>query len=98
VFDRGGAAPAFDLLVLDRAEDLTEHDFVQLAKHARRWVLVGDVPPAEEPKPQLNGAAARRGPARNGRPAEVPFASRLARALDRETWGLEADRLICRLT
>ena len=90
VFDRGTAA-AFDLLVLDRAEDLTEHDFVQLAKLARRWVLVGDVPPVDEPP-------APRGPSRNGRPAAPRFGSRLARILDRETWGFEPDRLICRLT
>jgi hypothetical protein len=90
------AAAPFDLLVLDRAEELTEHDFVNLARLARRWVLVGDVPPVEQPRSQLNGAS-RRGPSRNGRPAEAPFASRLARALDRETWGFEADRLVCRL-
>ena len=94
VFDR--AAAPFDLLVLDRAEELTEHDFVNLARLANRWVLVGDVPPVEQPRAQLNGAP-RRGPSRNGRPAEVPFASRLAWALDRETWGFEADRLVCRL-
>jgi hypothetical protein len=91
-----GGSAAFELLVLDRAEELTEPDFVNLARLARRWVLVGDVPPVDQPRPPADGDA-RRSPARNGRPAAVCFASRLARALDRETWGFEADRLVCRL-
>ena len=91
------SAPPFALLVLDRAEELTEHDFVRLAPLAARWVLVGDAPPADEPRPHLNGAHHRHPPGRNGRPAEVPFAARLARHLDRQTWAVEADRLVCRL-
>ena len=94
VFDRGaGADPPFGLLVLDRAEELTEPDFVRLAKLASRWVLVGATTPHENPKPHPNGA-----PGRNGRSLEVPLVVRLARSLDRETWIHEADRLVCRLT
>jgi hypothetical protein len=81
--------PPFALLVLDRAEDLAEPDFVGLSRLAGRWVLVGDVPPAEV-RP-LNGSG------RFGRPFEPPFASRLARTFDREAWAVEGDRLVCRL-
>jgi hypothetical protein len=98
VFHRDASAePPFGLLVLDRCEDLTEPDFLRLAKLASRWVLVGDAAaPHGEPKPQLNGAPGRNG--RGGRPVEVSFAARLARLLDRERWVREADRLVCRLT
>ena len=44
--DLDSRAP-FGLLVLDRAEELTEHDFVRLTKLAARWVLVGDVSVSE---------------------------------------------------
>src|SRR5205823_4008775 len=94
--DRGpDCAPPFGLLVLDRAEELTEPDFLRLAKLAGRWVLVGDV--AGEPGPHRNGPPSRHGPGRNGRAGGAAFAARLARALDRETWAYEADRLVCRL-
>ncbi len=93
VFDRESSDnPAFELLVLDRAEELIEPVFVQLAKLAARWVLVGTTTPHETPKPHLNGASGR-----NGRSSEVSFAARLARTLDRETWVHEAERLVCRL-
>ena len=84
--------PPFEVLVLDRAEELTEPVFVQLAKLATRWVLVGDAAPNEQPRPHLNGVNGR-----NGRQAEVSFAARLARTLNRETWVHESDRLVCRL-
>jgi hypothetical protein len=99
VFDPAHApadGPPFALLVLDRAEELTEPDFVRLARLGGRWVLVGDAG-HEEPRPHLNGAHGRHAPSRNGRPAGESFAARLARALDRETWAAEPDRLVCRL-
>jgi hypothetical protein len=90
--------PPFDLLVLDRAEELTETDFVQLARLARRWVLVGDVLPADDPpRSHLNGSPSRHVPGRNGRPVEPPFAARLARLLDRRRWAAEGNWLVCRL-
>jgi hypothetical protein len=95
------AWPPFSLMVLDRAEELAEPDFVQFAKLAERWILVGDAAPAEEPKSHLNGSHPRHGhtpaPGRNGRQTDAPFAARLARALDREMWVHEAERLVCRL-
>ncbi|MBA4066532.1 MAG: hypothetical protein C0501_23075 [Isosphaera sp.] len=96
--DPGADGPPFALLVLDRAEDLAEPDFVGLARLARRWVLVGDAAPAADPRPGLNGSGrVVHPPARGVRPAEPAFASRLARALDREAWAVEGDRLVCRL-
>ncbi|MBA4186938.1 MAG: hypothetical protein C0467_02865 [Planctomycetaceae bacterium] len=89
--------PAFNLLILDQAEELAEHDFVHLAKLATRWVLIGNTDPAQDPKPHLNGSASRHTPGRNGRPVETPFTTRIARYLDRETWAAEGDRLVCRL-
>jgi len=84
-------APPFELLILDRAEELGEPHFVDLAKLAARWLLVGDAAPHSH----LNGS--RNGPGRNGRQMEPAFAARLARILDRETWASEDGRLICRL-
>jgi hypothetical protein len=81
----------FGLLILDRAEELPEAEFPRLSRLAERWVLVGDAVPHDEPRPQ-NGR-----PARNGRAIEVPFVARLAKALDREAWAVEGDRLVCRL-
>jgi hypothetical protein len=103
VFDRDSqdlnAEPQFNLLVLDRAEELTEHDFVRLAKLGERWVLVGEVAAPEEPRPQLKMKSTRPGNgfSRNGRVIEIPFAARLAQLLDREKWAFESDRLVCRL-
>jgi hypothetical protein len=100
VFERHPAndgTPAFTLLVLDQAEQLGEQEFVQLAKLATRWVLIGDALPAEDPKPHHNGSSGRHGHGRNGRPVEPSFAARLARHLDRETWVTEGSRLVCRL-
>ncbi|AWM40457.1 hypothetical protein [Gemmata obscuriglobus] len=80
------AAPAnegpFGLLVLDRAEELTENEFPWLARLAGRYVLVGHAVPADD---------------RRGRGGAPPFAARLARVLDRETWAAEGNRLVCRL-
>lgn len=87
------AGMPFALLVLDRCEDLTEPDFVRLAKLAGRWVLLGDT--RGEPRPHVNGA--RGGPGRNGRPPELPFAARLARLLERQPWIHDDERLVCRL-
>jgi hypothetical protein len=78
-------SPPFGLLVLDHAEELTEPDFLGLARLADRWVLAGDVPDGN--------------PHRNGVPRRVDsFFGRLARALDRERFAAEGNRLVCRLT
>ena len=53
------SGPAFDLLVLDRAEELGEHDFVNLAKLASRWVLVGDATPPSRSRGHTSTACIR---------------------------------------
>jgi hypothetical protein len=93
VFAAAAGAPPFDLLVLDRAEELPEPEFPRLARLAARWVLVGDALPPD-PRAAANGPAPR---PRAGRPAEVPFVARAAKLLDRETWAAEGNRLVCRL-
>jgi hypothetical protein len=92
--------PQFSLLILDRAEELNEHDFIRLAKLATRWVLVGDLSHSEESKPHPNGKPLRNavsGPGKRKTPSEVPFAARMAYHLDREKWAYECDHLVCRL-
>lgn len=91
VFGALGDDPPFGLLVLDRAEELPEAEFPRLARLAECWVLVGNAIPHDDPRP-TNGRAGR-----NSRVIEVPFVTRLAKLLDRETWTMEGDRLICRL-
>lgn len=90
VFKAFGAAPAFGLLVLDHAEELTEADFEALAALANRCVLVGDAALPEEPRSHLNGHAPRR-------THEPTLLARLARRLDAEPWAVEGDRLVFRL-
>ncbi len=90
------AAPGslFGVLVLDRAEELPEAAFPKLARLAERWVLVGHALAFDEPRPPLHGLPR---PGR-GRPPEATFAARVAKLLDRETWAIEGNRLVCRLT
>lgn len=95
LFSEESSSGPFGTLILDRAEELHEADFVRLAKLASRWILIGDAPLIDGHG--SNGVPPRNGHARNGRFAEVPFVSRMARLLERERWVLEADRLVCRL-
>lgn len=83
VFAALPAERPFELLVLDRAEELPEPEFGRLARLAARWLLVGEARP---------GA-----PGRNGRRPDAPFFARVAAALDRESWAAEGDRFVCRL-
>ena len=81
--DPTAAAQApFDLLVIDDADTLTEADFADAARLARRWVLIGE--PAEIP------SGRQRGP----RP---DLFGRLSAALRHEIWTHEGPRLVCRL-
>ena len=87
----GPASPPFGLLVLDRAEELTERDFARLSRLAGRWVLAGDAACPDEAPPAANGT---RGPDRLPEPT---FVARLAPLLDREPMTIEGDRLVFRL-
>lgn len=85
-------SPPFALLVLDRAEQLTEAAFLDLAGWASRWLLVGQVVRPELPAPEGSTSWTR-----PGRAPELPFATRLAHLADREPWACEGARLVCRL-
>lgn len=99
VFRATDATPAFDLVILDHAEELTDADFVHLSRLGGRWVLAGDVAGPDAPKPPVgaNGSGVHPRPSRNGRHVEPTFVARIARLLDREAWGTEAGRLVCRM-
>jgi hypothetical protein len=93
----------FDLLILERAHEVTESEFLAAARRARRWVLVG------EPDVECGAATAERGrpqPRRGApRPAvrAVPFFERVWQQLHCDPrrlpyrWRREDGRLACRL-
>ncbi|MGH9678258.1 MAG: hypothetical protein ACRD36_14225, partial [Candidatus Acidiferrum sp.] len=56
--DNAAPARCFDLLVIEEAERLTESEFMNLAKRARRWVLLADATiHAEHGSPPKNNGA-----------------------------------------
>lgn len=91
VFD---GRPPFGLLVLDRAEELTEAAFNRLSRLADRWVLVGDAGWPEDPRTYTNGSHPHRRP---GHWNEPTLAAQIARLVDREPWAIEGARLVIRL-
>jgi hypothetical protein len=96
--DASAPAMQFDLLVLDRAHEVTESEFLTAARRARRWVLVGEPSDCAE----RGSSPARRGalPAAFRAP---PFFERLWRHLHCDPrqlpyrWRREDGRLACRL-
>jgi hypothetical protein len=95
--DRNGKpAVLFDLLILEEAHLVTESEFAAAARRARRWILVGEPQPDDEPAPST------RKPVR----AAVPrpgFFQRLWQNLHADPHGLpfawtqRDGRLVCRL-
>ena len=94
--DTAVAPPAFDLLILEEAHQVTESEFLNAARRARRWVLVGE-PAAPSPTVPKGPGRAPRPPLRSGffqrlwhqvhaAPARLPFA-----------WGRAEGKLCCRL-
>ncbi len=97
----------FDLLIVDRAHEVTESEFYQAARRARRWVLVGEPAPTPETAERAarspeRGPASRRGTA----PAALrvpPFFERLWTQLHCDPrrlpyrWRHEEARLACQL-
>jgi hypothetical protein len=99
--DSSASGPAFDLLVVQEADHITESEFVQLSRHARRWVLVGE-------RGLNNGEALAPGPASGLRKSTAQILppglfDRLWTLLHWEprhlpyAWIQENDRLCCRL-
>jgi hypothetical protein len=89
------AGTVFDLLVLQEANQITEADFLAVARRARRWILVGDPPGASA------DAAGRR--ANLSAAVDPGFCQRLWEHLHTDprswpyTWAAEGPRLCCRL-
>ncbi len=98
--DAASCGGQFDLLVLDEAEQITEADLLRLSRRARRWVLVGECPPAPEWAPARGRAAGRGAPAP---PARAQVFQRLWQTLHCDparlpyAWTREGERLCCRL-
>lgn len=97
------AAPSlsFDLLVLEQADQLTESEFLQSARRARRWVLLGEPAPEETVRETTKGSGVR---TRSGvLDPQALFFHRLWQHLHCDprrlpySWVHEQDRLCCRL-
>jgi hypothetical protein len=93
----------FDLLILDRAHEVTESEFLATARRARRWVLVGE----PDLEPVMRATDRSRPPPRRGSvraaPRPAPFFHRLWSQLHCDPrrlpyrWRREDGRLACRL-
>jgi hypothetical protein len=93
----------FDVLILDRAHEVTESEFLTAARRARRWVLVGE-PTPDSSSAERGGKSAK---APSGAPRSAlrapPFFERLWRHLHCDPrrlpyrWQREDGRLVCRL-
>jgi hypothetical protein len=100
---QAGPLVHFDLLVLEEADQVTESELLNLARRARRWVLVG-LPGSERGTraPERKTSSPLRGP----RPALGPAPRVFGRLWQRlhcdpsrlpSSWVQEKDRLTCRL-
>jgi len=85
------ACPRFDYLLIDEAADLTEAQFVSLARRADKWIMTSacSLPPVKEEP--------RRNPGRAPIPRRGDLFARLWAALHKPTWSRECGRLLCRL-
>ncbi len=99
----------FDLLVLERAHEVTESEFLNAARRARRWVLVGEPTTDHEDEPQSPALTrqddrGRRSPkSLRPTPLRPGFFERLWQQLHSDPrrlpyrWVRENDRLCCQL-
>jgi hypothetical protein len=93
--DAASPPVTFDLLVLDQSQLVTESEFLQVARRARRWVMIAELD-ADEPE------TSRPAP-RSRVPAAPSLFPRLWQHLHCDprrlpyTWFQEGDRLGCRL-
>ncbi len=92
----------FDVLILDRAHEVTESEFLTAARRARRWVLVGE-PSPEAPSAERAAPGGKRSSAPRSALRAPPFFERLWRHLHCDPrrlpyrWQREDTRLICHL-
>jgi hypothetical protein len=100
--DASASTLHFDLLILDRAQEVTESEFFNAARRARRWVLVGE-PSAEVDGVGRGSRYPRRPNAARPTLRTPPFFERLWRHLHCDPrrlpyrWQREPGRLTCRL-
>lgn len=87
-FGQAAGTPLFDLLIVEHAQQITESEYLGVARRARRWLLVAGSPHTE---------------ARTATPAPAGFFQRLWQRLHCDpralpySWLREQDRLCCRL-
>lgn len=83
----GPAGPLFDVLIVEHAQQITESEFLGVARRARRWVLVAESPHTEtKPAAAPAGFFQRLWQRLHCDPRALPYA-----------WSREQDRLCCRL-
>jgi len=103
----GGAdeESAFDLLLVEHAESITEAEFVAVARRCRRWVLIAEAISVERVPPQHEASrGGSRAERRLAKPVAPAFFQRLWTSLHCDpsclpyVWAREPDnRLCCRL-
>jgi hypothetical protein len=109
-FGDAGAREAFDWLILEEADLVSESDFLNHARRARRWILVGQQTFTSEPTVEVEAhRQAPRSPVHAPAPALAPaslrpgFFDKLWEHLHCDAsrlpyrWLLEQGRLCCRL-
>jgi hypothetical protein len=99
--DTATPVPSFDLLILQGAEQVSRPEFLQLARRARRWVLVADADLADAGTAPVAGSKLL--PAARKSSLSLAVFQVLWQALHADArrlpfvWFREKDRLCCRL-
>jgi hypothetical protein len=106
--DAVAASQAFDVLLLEEADQVTESEFLRAARRARRWILIGqpaidgERAPAARPAPG-RGSRAAAGATTGPAALQPGFFERLWQHLHGDpsrlpyAWVQEGDRICCQL-
>src|SRR5207237_7584695 len=92
-----------DVLVVEEADQLTEADFLKLARRARRWVLIGEPAWEYAGGPRATGQASTDSRAKLALPGPFTFLRKLWNLLHWDpralpfAWTQEGERLCCAL-
>jgi hypothetical protein len=98
--DQAASNGPFDLLVLEEAEQVTEAEFLKMARRARRWVLIGGCDLETRADVSVPARAEAASSLRRVAPALFPRLWGLLHCDPRRlpyAWIREKDRLCCRL-